>query len=159
MHNPLAGASERVRERRPVSRAWTQQAAPHVGEYVERSSWARGRLSVISDLVVAEMPDGVGIGAQWHVSVVVDHGRGRRATDAELALVRAAFGMRDAEEDNHEPGRARHLWLTVDVDRRVDCECKADERVIVEPDGHRWSSDPKNVEAIRAEMATVWRDE
>jgi hypothetical protein len=52
----------------------------------------------------------------------------------------AAFRMLDAEEDNHIPGRARHVWRPLDPAERVDCECKTTEVTVVEPDGHRWSN-------------------
>lgn len=60
-------------------------------------------------------------------------------TDAEMRRVRLDFGMTDAEEDNHADGVARKLFLCVDPRRRVDCECKATERVIVREDGYRYS--------------------
>jgi hypothetical protein len=47
--------------------------------------------------------------------------------------------MRRAEEDNHQDGRARMLFLVVDPARRVDCECKATERVVVREDGYRYT--------------------
>lgn len=102
----------------------------------------RGRMVVVSTLDVAQLPDGSGVGLQWHVSASFGDGK-RRLTDAEVAHVLRDFGMEGAEEDNHEPGRARHFWLPVDPEHRVDCECKTTEEVHVEADGHRWSN-PRN---------------
>lgn len=103
-----------------------------------------GRLRVLSALALAKAPSGDDTILQWHLSVSRPprsaDGRGRRPDDAELRRVRLAFDLVDAEEDNHHPGIARHLWLPVDPARRVGCECKADEVVVVEPDGYAWTN-------------------
>lgn len=113
----------------------------------------RGRVMVISTLDLAELPDGSGMGPQWHVSVSFGANGTRRLTDDELKPVLRDFGMTEAEEDNHEPGRARHFWLPVDPEHRVDCECKTTEQVHTEADGHRWSNPrnatPENCNACR----------
>lgn len=116
----------------------------------------RGKLVVVSTLDVAELPDGSGeVGPQWHVSISIDDlRRPRRATDEECERTLRDFDLVGAEEDNHEPGRARHFWLPVDPARRVECECKTTDEVIVEPDGHRWSNPrdatPETCHACRA---------
>ena len=100
--------------------------------------WAKRCIVAISALELADPPDGQGEAIpQWHVSVSVD---GQRPTDTQLAGVARAFGLVGAEEDNHHPGNARHLWLPVDPARRVDCECKVEEVVHVEPDGYKWTN-------------------
>lgn len=104
---------------------------------------------MISDLVDVDGEQ------QWHVSLVVAHAR-RRPTNAELRLVRLAFGMVDAEEDNHEPGRARHLWLIVDPTRRRACEYKVDEVTTVERDGHAWQAPAQEVDERRSLMSRIW---
>lgn len=84
---------------------------------------------------------------QYHVSisVVQDAAPGafgfRRPNDLEVAMVLRDFGMVGAEEDNHEPGRARHFWRLCQAspDEAMGCECKETEEVVVEADGHRWS--------------------
>ena len=58
----------------------------------------------LSELAIAELPDGAGVGPQWLVSISI---RGQRASDAICARVLANFGLAGAEEDNHEPGIAR----------------------------------------------------
>jgi len=75
-----------------------------------------------------------------HVSAAVK-GHNRRCTDGELDQVRAAFDMVDAEEDNHSPGVARHLFLPLHLPRGTVgvCECKTEETIVVEADGYRWS--------------------
>jgi hypothetical protein len=35
---------------------------------------------------------------------------------------------------------ARHFWLPCDPAHRVDCQCKTDEKNIVEPDGYTWTT-------------------
>lgn len=106
------------------------------------SVWRRRGVFVISALTSAELPDGSGeTGSQWHVSMSRwAAGVATRASDEECRQTLACLGLAGAEEDNHEPGIARHFWVPVDPARRRDCECKETERVVVEPDGHRWST-------------------
>lgn len=96
-----------------------------------------GDITVISSLVDAEYPDGNGTGPQWHVSLSF---KGKRPKEHHVRRALRAFGMVGAEEDNHHPGVARHFWRPVDPTRRVDCQCKEDEDVIVEPDGYTWTN-------------------
>lgn len=117
------------------------------------SAWQRGPLRVISTVDVAEYPDGKGTGPQWHLSVAIA-GMERRPSAVEMKLVRRAFEMLDAEEDNHEPGNARHLFLPIDKAHRVDCECKASEVQVVDPDGHRWTT-PKDGPCTGCEMTGI----
>lgn len=101
-------------------------------------AWARRQLLAISTLSLMEAPDGAGDHLlTWLVSVSRDGAA--MPSDRDLGRVRRDFNMRAAEEDNHQDGCARMLFLVVDPARRVDCECKADERVIVRPDGFRYS--------------------
>lgn len=100
--------------------------------------WGRGPLRVISSVGMMELPDGGGEqGPTWLISV---SSGGTRATDREARRALRDFGMAGAEEDNHTPGIARAFFLVVDPARRVDCECKTTETVIVEEDGYRWSN-------------------
>jgi hypothetical protein len=131
-----------LQSRRPRERHWLQVYCPPTlfnAGTLDVVAWQRGSLCVISALDLAEYPDGDGAGPQWHVSTTGDHGH-RRVTDAELLHVRRAFGMLDAEEDNHHPGAARHLFLVCDPARRVSCECKVTEVTIVERDGYQWTN-------------------
>jgi hypothetical protein len=66
----------------------------------------------------------------------------RRISDEWLDLVRRDFDMEDAEEDNHSSGIGRHLFLPLWLPRGTTgiCECKADEAIIVEPDGYIYSA-------------------
>ena len=110
-------------------------------------------LFAMSTLDKAAAPDDTGdVIPQWHVSVsrrwdqrsnlviTSEHSRDHRPTNAEVVATALAFGMDQWEEDNHQPGMARHLWLPVDPARRVDCECKVDELTMVEPDGYTWTT-------------------
>lgn len=76
-----------------------------------------------------------------HVSVSVDPSLDRRPTDLEMTLVRRHFDMEDAEEDNHQPGRTRNLFLPLHLPRGTTevCDCKADEEQVTEADGFTWS--------------------
>jgi hypothetical protein len=98
----------------------------------------RGGLRAISSLAPMEAPDGSGdVLPTWLVSV--SRRGSSMPSDSDMKAVRCAFGMSEAEEDNHEPGNARKLFLVVDPARRVDCECKAGERLVVREDGYRYS--------------------
>jgi hypothetical protein len=99
-----------------------------------------GPIRVTSSVQIAEMPDGNGTGPQWLVSV--SH-HGKRPKPHHVSRALRAFGMTGAEEDNHHSGNARHFFLVCDPSRRVACECKSTETVIVERDGYRWSN-PKD---------------
>lgn len=124
-----------------------QPKAPARGRWHQAGVWSGRRvychasgLVVLSELSDIEI-DGMGIiTAQWVVSVSSPHDR--RPINSEMGMVRRDFDMREAEEDNHEPGIARKLWLIVDPELRRQhavCACKADETLHVEPDGFRWS--------------------
>lgn len=139
---------DKPRELRPTVPGWTEirvpAETPLLGDATIKaaSAWQRGATCVLSSLDDAELPDRSGIGLQWHISIS-RIGRGGATTRPHWNDVRAAlraFRMARAEEDNHEPGNARHFWMPLDPAHRVDCECKTDEQVIVEPDGHRWTN-------------------
>lgn len=101
--------------------------------HIAGSAWVFGHVCVISALTNAELPDGSGeLGPQWHISITRKRKRPKE-TDVRRAL--RAFRLVGAEEDNHHPGNARHFWLPV-----VDCECKAEEATIVEPDGYTYTN-------------------
>lgn len=123
--------------KRPTpEKGWTRHRSPAFVPGAE--AWQRGPICVLSALTPAKAPDGSGdVIYQWHVSV---SRRGKRPRPKDVARVRRSFGMLDAEEDNHHPGAARHLWMPVDASRRVDCECKATEETMVEPDGYTWTN-------------------
>lgn len=128
-------------ERRPPQ-WWTEDRsipAPREAGTLRSSMWRHGDVFVISELAVMDMPDGNGTGMQWHISVSTN---GERPKPKHLQRALKAFDMQQAEEDNHHPGVSRHFFLVVDPSRRVDCECKVEERVHVEPDGYTWSNDP-----------------
>lgn len=100
------------------------------------SAWRCGPIVVLSELVTAEYPDGDGEGLQWIVSISAN---GKRPKPKQVRKALRAFGMVGAEEDQHHPGVARQFWRPVDPKHRVDCQCKADERTVVEPDGYTWT--------------------
>jgi len=56
----------------------------------------------------------------------------RACTDEEMERVRQAFGLAGAEEDNHGPGIARHLWIVCGREKEPPCPCKQDEQRTVE---------------------------
>lgn len=116
------------------------------GMTVEGHRWARGTLLVISALEMAHLPDGSGTGLQWHVSISRS---GRRPRQGDVDLMLEHFGMAEAEEDNHEPGIARKFWLPVDPEKRVDCECKESEDLVMDEDGVTWSNPAPGVGPCR----------
>lgn len=113
--------------------------------------WNHRRMAVVvvSVLEPAEAPDGTGdIIPQWHLSIagrVADPTRrtGQRPTRVAGDVLEhfvETFGFVEWEIDNHHPGAAQHFWIPRDPARRVDCECKATEVIIVEPDGYTWTN-------------------
>ena len=128
------------REKQPTEKGWERIGGPPTvaSAVLSSSRWVGpGGLCAISELVNAEMPDGAGAGLQWLVSFSQQR---RRPDGRQLSKALRAFGMRGSEEDNHEPGICRKFWRPVDPARRVDCQCKASEEVIVEADGYRWTN-------------------
>lgn len=108
-------------------------------DLVQASFWrTHDGIGVLSTLVDATAPDGSGDTIpQWHLSVSAD---GQRPTADHLRRVIDCFGIDEFELDNHHPGIAQHIWIPVDTRRRVDCECKSDETIIVEDDGYTWTN-------------------
>lgn len=130
------------REKRPP-REWAEIDSSRIrgaAGVLELSAWQLGRTCVISSLDLAELPDGSGeVGPQWHISITAVGNR--RAKPEQVRRALRAFGMVGAEEDNHHPGNARHFFMPVDPARRVDCECKATDENVIDPDGYRWTND------------------
>lgn len=123
--------------REPIEPGWSLAAIHPASsdlmggaQYVYRNE-LRG-LQVLSAIDIADDPANPGAPprAYWHVSVMargVLFGMLSIATDEQLERVRSAFDMGGAEEDNHGPGKARHLWLACGSTRQPDCACKTDE--------------------------------
>ena len=129
-----------MNERRPRGNEWVMIGAsmPVRDPMVLASSvWQSGPIRVCTALEQAEYPDGDGAGPQWHISITT---MGKRPKPNHVRRALRAFDLVGAEEDNHEPGNARHFWLPVDPAHRVDCQCKEDEEVIVDPDGYTWTN-------------------
>lgn len=95
----------------------------------------RGKASVISSSMHAEFRGESR--PQWHVSI---SGVRERPKEAMVQRMLRDFGMVGAEEDNHEPGKARHFWILQDsrIGEDASCECKEGETTVVEPDGYKW---------------------
>lgn len=85
----------------------------------------RPTITVLSD--VENVSPG---GWTWHVSA--SEGGGRPGREA-MAAVREAFGMQEAEEDNHAPEKTiRSLWLPIDPAQRRACPCQVEEPTVLE---------------------------
>lgn len=83
--------------------------------------------------LVPKNTDGSVLVPHFHISATHQAGRPARAcTDQEMEVVRRDFDMGGAEEDNHGPGIARHLWLACGEEREPECPCKQDEHRLVE---------------------------
>lgn len=97
--------------------AWRRRLELAFAEQLpEAEMWTRSGVRVLSNIELAQLPDGAGVGPQWHVSISRYPNRADKR-DVERAL--RDFGMVGAEEDNHEPGTARHFWLPVDAEHRM----------------------------------------
>jgi hypothetical protein len=107
------------------------------------AGYERHGLFVISEVGVMEAPDGSKDSLEtWLVSV--SRRGASMPNDKDVKRVRRDFDMRQAEENNHFSGISRALFLVVDPARRVECECKTTERVIVRVDGYRYSVPAKD---------------
>lgn len=71
--------------------------------------------------------------AHWEWLISFSKNGRERLTDQELLPALKAFDAENFEEDNHENGIARKLWLAVDPKFRKPCPCK-NEKVIIEGD-------------------------
>ncbi len=143
---PAAGRVRRraygahVKARTPAGLGWLSLGEVPGGDGAH--AWIHvSATQVLSSLDIAKLPRSGVLGPQWHVSVA-DRTTEEplRASANQIALARCAFGMLEAEEDNHHPGNARHFWMPVDPNERVDCECKADEVLVQDPDGYQWTN-------------------
>lgn len=101
-------------------------------------AWSAGKLGVLSGFGDMEYR-GVVV-PHFHISVSVPSEK-RRPSDDEMAQVRSDFDMEDAEEDNHSPGVARHLFRPVHLPKGTVgiCDCKENEEIVTESDGYQWS--------------------
>lgn len=140
-------------EKRPTGGSWKPWKAPPPVLWAESvvscSLWGKRSIRVISALELVKYPTGDEIGPQWHISIST---KGERPKNV-FAILRD-FGMSHGEEDNHHPGIARHFWLPIDPAHRADCECKADEVTIVEPDGYRWTN-PRDGECRGCQLESM----
>jgi hypothetical protein len=100
-------------------------------------TWRSGPVLVTSGAHLMDGPDGGPPCWQWKIAI---SNLGKRPKPAHVRRALRAFGMTEAEQDNHEPGNAVHFFLVCDPSRRVECECKADEDVVLDQDGHRWTN-------------------
>lgn len=130
--------SDHLSPARPITltRPWRHVSKFDI-EGAETHAWQCRAMRVLSS---AEMVEYRGVVcAHNHVSVSV--GEDRRPTDHEMEMVRHDFDMHDAEEDNHQPGRIRNLFLPLHLQRGSVgvCDCKEDEEQVVESDGFVWS--------------------
>lgn len=123
-------------ERRPRTREWSRAEFIPV-PCVSASAWRAGEIYVLSTLIHADLPRGGGQGLQWHMSISRS---GKRPKPHQVRRVLRAFGMEEAENDNHHPGVAQNYFMVVDPAGRVGCECKVEEETIVESDGFRWTN-------------------
>ena len=140
MAESFALTAPELRERAPTGSEWSQYTVHGLAAELRAlsfSCWRSGPIRVISALENAEYPDGAGFGPQWHISIT---NAGKRPKPHHVRRALRAFGMVGSEEDNHHPGNARHFWLPVDPAHRVDCQCKAEEQTLVEPDGYTWTN-------------------
>jgi len=92
-------------EKRPGPE-WTPIPWPTGAPGPTASAWRCGPIVALSELVVAEYPDGVGEGPQWIVSI---SSSGKRPKPKQVRKALRSFDMVATEEDCHHPqtGRAR----------------------------------------------------
>ena len=129
-----------TRPKGTLAKGWRFFGVVPVVGYSARQWAHESGIGVLSAVEMVEQnPPGSGIVMpHYHVSATHQGGVPRACTDQEMEEVRAAFDMGGAEEDNHGPGIARHLWIMVGRDREPECPCKQDEDRIVEGDRVRY---------------------
>jgi len=125
--------------RTPSRGAWRPCPVPDVLAKQGVKAYRLGQIRVLSQLAFTLAGDGSGDSLLTWIVSVSQTGR-TCPTARSMKKVRAAFGMKDAEEDNHESGIARKLFMHVDPARRVDCECKEDEQTVVREDGYAYQT-------------------
>lgn len=116
---------------RATARGWIPKGIVHLPHglaehWINRSE----RISCFSAIEMVEQnpPGSKIIAPHFHVSAVkLVGGRPHTCSDQDMELVRAAFGLGGAEEDNHGPGKARHLWILCGREKEPACPCKQDE--------------------------------
>lgn len=101
-------------------------------------------LLVTSELAHTELPGSGGkYGPTWVLAVSRREGqgvgRGVRATRADLLTMVERFALDGWDEDNHESGITRTVFVPCDEQYRRACECKTNEQRIIEADGYEWS--------------------
>lgn len=115
----MTDVEEIVTERRPQPGSWRQLPLPPRYDN-ERSMcaslWRRASTTVLSELVVAIVPDTGSEALYWHVSIS-KHGR-RIDNPHWTRKVLREFAMAGAEEVSHSGGGARGFWLAVDEKHR-----------------------------------------
>ena len=125
-----------VKPRRPTGKGWRYRGHPALPGLRHAEHWAHDSgIHCLSSIDVADQDyHGSGVVApHFHVSATMRVILPARAcTDQEMELVRGAFDLGGAEEDNHGRGIARHLWAVVGRDREPKCPCKQDQDAIVE---------------------------
>lgn len=104
-------------------------------------------LFVIS-AVEAVNPEEVDLGPEYHVSVTKrdKNDKIKRCTRHEADFIVKAFGLENADEDNHVPGgQVRNFWLPVaDPLRGYVCPCKDTETAIKDKkNDYEWRVAPK----------------
>lgn len=118
----------------PPSSKWDQVQIGTLGK--NSSAWVQGKLLVISQLADVET-NGI-VGPTWVLSI--SRRGNRRPNNRELHKMLKGFRCPSPwDEDNHESGMARKVFIPVDPKHRTACECKTDEILVVEKDGYTWS--------------------
>lgn len=120
----------------PIPARFTQGFEGRYWRYVISNSIVLGVMSAVEVAREAHEIDGR---PYYHLSVSkqIFPGGTHRATRNEARFVCKAFGMLDAEEDNHVPGgQVRNYWLPV-AESLIgkECPCKEDEPAMVEDKG------------------------
>jgi hypothetical protein len=138
-----------VQPKRPSGKGWARLPDPpyavSLGYPCERWVHESG-VQCFSAVEVAKDDDGIDRGPEYHLSMSMftPHGAVRvRRQDAKWVL--RAFGLEDAEEDNHVPGGIARNWWRPVADRLsgLECKCKDSEPAIREDKGdYVWRAAP-----------------
>lgn len=129
-----------IKPKKPKGAGWLYGGAHDTGLGFECHRWyyPDRSIQVLSALEVARDPDDIDKGPEYHVSVSDCSGpRPQRLNRSDTRFVLKAFGMEDADEDNHVPfGVVRNFWMPVNENLQgYVCPCKDEEPAIVEDKG------------------------
>lgn len=129
-----------IKPKSPKGAGWVCGGPYNTGLGYECIRWfyPEESINVLSALEVASDPGDIDKGPEYHISIsrYTQAGPERLSRNATRFVLKA-FGMEDADEDNHVPfGKVRNFWMPVNENLHgYVCPCKETEPAMVEDKG------------------------